>query len=253
MHAKSDSLDDSHDNGGGVVLRINYENLFKDRKLIFGDVSWISAFPAESEILFAPCMLDIYPINFPKELEKYSNQVSSQRCNGKVTIAGTEMVSMEDICFIMNNLKDKFRNSYNNSAASLNDSSRTPNINCNKQLTKQETKIKQSIVNAFDKLYDDDDDKKQKNVQRCFEILVANSCRNKAAINLMLKDDITARSVLTSMGIDKAGEQLVLLQELRNIKWDDYEANAYVHCIVCLALLFVVLICCETDLSSILY
>ena len=214
--AKSDPIDGN----GGVVLEISDENLFKDRGLIFGDVSWISEFPDECEILFAPCMLDIYQINFPKELEKYSNQVSNQRRNDKVTIAGTEMVSMQNISCIMNNLKEQCKNGYNKSVASLNTSSIKLNINSNKQLTKQETKIKQSIVNAFDKL-PDDEKTKQNNVQRCFEILIANSFVNKATINLMVKDDTTALSILKSFGIDKVAEQLLLLQELRNIQWDD--------------------------------
>ena len=143
--AKSDPFDGY----GGVILEICNENLFKDRGLIFGDVSWISQFPDECEILFAPCMLDIYPINFPKHLAGYSAQYKCIK--HKITVAGTEMVSMKDICFMMNNLKQKKRNNYDYTA-NINTNNNNNNNN-DKKLTKEERKMKKCILNAFETLY----------------------------------------------------------------------------------------------------
>ena len=51
----------------GLVFEISSKHLCKHGELVFCDISWISQFPDECEILIAPCMLNIHPIDFPQQ------------------------------------------------------------------------------------------------------------------------------------------------------------------------------------------
>ena len=216
--SNSNLNNNSNGSGRGMILQIYNENLFKETQLLFGDISWISEFPGENEILFAPCMLDIYPINYPKHLASYSKQISNKAVANKrqIVIAGAEMVAMRNIGVIMNDLKEKLR--YKGSFVNV-DTIPSQAIGGGKQLTRIETNIKQSIFNAFSDLYPNHQERKQ-NAQRCFDILMKNQCLNKRIIGGITEND------LKSLGIDKFGERAVLFQELKNIKWDHHKNDS---------------------------
>ena len=73
----------------GLILQINRENLHADGKLVFCDISWISEFPDEFEILIAPCMLNIDPIDF-------SHQKKSE-----IKIVGADVAAIKPTTEIM--------------------------------------------------------------------------------------------------------------------------------------------------------
>ena len=67
----------------GLIFKINGKHLRKDDKLVFCDISWVSEFPDEFEILIAPCVLNVHVGDF------------SQEKKSKIKIVGADVAAIE--------------------------------------------------------------------------------------------------------------------------------------------------------------
>ena len=81
-----------------VMFEIKCLNLIEDKKLVYGDISWISKYPKEKEILFAPCMIHIFAINKP-DFARASDFPQN------IDVRGCEITSPKHIKCLVKNLR----------------------------------------------------------------------------------------------------------------------------------------------------
>ena len=107
------ALDFAQNEHDGMIFEISHRNLFLQNETPFCDISWISIIPGEKEVLFAPCMLDIYAVKFPQHLIQYKDKLINQENSTKIDIIGVEIVGIKNMSDIMNNLKADYRDCKN--------------------------------------------------------------------------------------------------------------------------------------------
>ena len=190
----------------GVILQINYKNLFGDRRLLFGDIGWISEHGGEVEILFGPSMFDIYGIDYPRELQRYQRQcpLVNTVSNWEIVLAGAEIVSMCKICkirkYIRNNGKSIRNGIPSNYGSEI--------YGC---LSPQERKIKQSIARALRRVHVGNAQELEENVEKYFGLLQEQNCVNMSVIGGLTNQE------LKDVGIQTVGERNVLRAEFAKL------------------------------------
>ena len=111
-----------HFGTGGIIFDIKRQKLILNEDyIIYGDIAWISEFDFESEILIAPCMIDIYEKDFTKWPITYQNELKNKYQTNNVNmirnhikndptisiVFGADLKSLEHVSSLMKRVKDK--------------------------------------------------------------------------------------------------------------------------------------------------
>ena len=98
--------------GGGVMIEIPYKELHRDPRTLFGDISWISEYEAEKEVLIGPCILNFHRTDIPDTLDKYKHKFGELYDNDKskhVMVRAT-ISARENIKYILDIIKTNLTN-----------------------------------------------------------------------------------------------------------------------------------------------
>ena len=183
--------------GDGIILKIDFPKLWLNDSILCGDVSWISNFPHEQEILVAPCMLWIHKLD--------TNDKISKQKNTKVYFA--ELRRLRNPSMLIRRLKNEIAETAKHVHVNDNDDSNKDHDHDHDQVKIDLNKLNKEEKEAYDCI-------KQvlpKECDKYFNILQKEDCLDKQN----LKD--LNHVELKEIGVKKLGHRKSLLRAFNSL------------------------------------
>ena len=182
----------------GIVFDIDVPLMYQNENIIYGDISWISEYPNEREILVAPCMIYIFKMRkdkWPKCCQK----------ENKIEVFGAELRQLGNVSMLIKQVKSKIM-AQNHGYHDTNKEKST-----DKDLGKMT--VDYNSLNKDEKeIYDCMCKSVSHNCGYYFKQLKKQRCTNKVILKMLTEDHLEFK-----LGVAALGDRLALLSAFQQL------------------------------------